>query len=70
MGTKVEAMADGLWAAERRPLTAGLAATITMVAAEALAVNLGAMAEGVPVGAGTGRTSQRVAPVVACPRGR
>src|SRR5262245_23104323 len=31
-------MADGLWAAERRALTAGLAATITFVAAEALAV--------------------------------
>src|SRR5260370_41832135 len=31
-------MADGLWAAERRPLTVGLAATITFVAAEALAV--------------------------------
>src|SRR6266851_136262 len=31
-------MADGLWAAERRALTAGLAATITFVASEALAV--------------------------------
>jgi len=31
-------MADGLWAAERRALTAGMAATITFVAAEALAV--------------------------------
>lgn len=31
-------MADGLWAASRRPLTVGLAATITFVAAEALAV--------------------------------
>src|SRR5215813_10734902 len=31
-------MADGLWAAERRALTAGLAATVTFVAAEALAV--------------------------------
>jgi MFS family permease len=31
-------MADGLWAAERRALTVGLAATITFVAAEALAV--------------------------------
>jgi MFS family permease len=31
-------MADGLWASQRRPLTAGLAATITFVAAEALAV--------------------------------
>src|SRR5215813_5736847 len=29
---------DGLWAAERRSLTIGLAATITFVAAEALAV--------------------------------
>ena len=34
MGT----MASGLWAAERRALTIGLAATITFVAAEALAV--------------------------------
>src|SRR5262252_6114214 len=32
------AMADGLWAADRRPLTIGLAATVTFVAAEALAV--------------------------------
>src|SRR6266699_1760049 len=31
-------MADGLWAADRRALTVGLAATITFVAAEALAV--------------------------------
>jgi MFS family permease len=31
-------MADGLWAAHRRPLTLGLAATITFVASEALAV--------------------------------
>jgi len=31
-------MADGLWAPQRRSLTAGLAATITFVAAEALAV--------------------------------
>jgi len=31
-------MASGLWAAERRALTVGLAATITFVAAEALAV--------------------------------
>jgi MFS family permease len=31
-------MADGLWASQRRPLTVGLAATITFVAAEALAV--------------------------------
>ena len=31
-------MTDGLWAAERRALTVGLAATITFVAAEALAV--------------------------------
>ena len=31
-------MADGLWAAQRRPLTIGLAATVTFVAAEALAV--------------------------------
>ena len=31
-------MASGLWAAERRSLTIGLAATITFVAAEALAV--------------------------------
>src|SRR5215472_11454465 len=32
------AMADGLWAAQRRPLTVGLTATVTFVAAEALAV--------------------------------
>lgn len=32
------AMADGLWAAQRRALTAGLAATVTFVAAEGLAV--------------------------------
>ena len=32
------AMTDGLWAPQRRSLTAGLAATITFVAAEALAV--------------------------------
>ncbi len=31
-------MADGLWAPQRRSLTAGLAATVTFVAAEALAV--------------------------------
>src|ERR1039457_1376805 len=31
-------MADGLWAPQRRSLTGGLAATITFVAAEALAV--------------------------------
>src|SRR5215472_8599765 len=31
-------MADGLWASQRRALTVGLAATITFVAAEALAV--------------------------------
>src|SRR6266567_7625080 len=31
-------MADGLWAADRRALIVGLAATITFVAAEALAV--------------------------------
>jgi MFS family permease len=31
-------MTSGLWAAQRRPLTVGLAATITFVAAEALAV--------------------------------
>lgn len=38
LGTKVGAMTDGLWAAEQRALTVGLAATITFVAAEALAV--------------------------------
>src|SRR5215471_990945 len=33
-----DVMADGLWAPERRALTVGLTATITFVAAEALAV--------------------------------
>jgi MFS family permease len=37
--TEISASSGGLWSAERRPLTVGLVLTITLVAAEALAVS-------------------------------